>query len=104
MAEHWSVTLDQQPAGQASFACAMDRDLLQSLRDVTEGRGLRLRSVSAALAERINHREKDFTPCVTHFYGCSAFRFPCCFCCGSSMFCKGTAGARINHVGKNRRQ
>jgi hypothetical protein len=57
MAEDWSVTLDQQPAGQASFACAMDRDLLQSLRDVTEGRGLRLRSVSPALAERINrHR------------------------------------------------
>jgi hypothetical protein len=57
MAADWAVTLDQQPAGQASFACAMDRNLLQALREATDGRGLRLRSVNAALADRINrHR------------------------------------------------
>lgn len=57
MAEGWAVTLDQQPAGQASFACAIDRDLLQALREVTAGRGLRLTAVSAALAQRITrHR------------------------------------------------
>jgi hypothetical protein len=57
LAEDWSVALDQQPAGQASFACAMDRDLLQALRELIAMRGLRLRSVSAALSERINrHR------------------------------------------------
>jgi hypothetical protein len=57
MAEGWTVTLDQQPAGQPSFVCAMDRDLLQALRGLTDGRGLRLRAVNAALAERIDrHR------------------------------------------------
>ncbi len=57
MAEGWAVTLDQQPAGQASFACAMDRDLLQALREAAGRHGLRLRAVSAALGERINrHR------------------------------------------------
>jgi len=54
MAEGWAVTLDQQPAGQASFACAMDRALLQALRESAGTRGLRLTAVSAALAERIN--------------------------------------------------
>jgi hypothetical protein len=57
MAEGWAVALDQQPARQASFACAIDRDLLQALRELTVARGLRLTAVSAALAERINrHR------------------------------------------------
>jgi hypothetical protein len=57
LAEGWSVTLDQQPAGQPSFACAMDRDLLQALRELAGGRRMRLRSVSAALGRRINrHR------------------------------------------------
>lgn len=57
LAEDWAVTLDQQPAGQASFACAMDRDLLQALRELASGRRMRLQSVSAALTQRINrHR------------------------------------------------
>lgn len=57
LADGWSVTLDQQPAGQASFVCAMDRDLLQALRDLASARRMRLQSVSAALAQRINrHR------------------------------------------------
>jgi hypothetical protein len=57
MSDGWSVTLDQQPAGQPSFACAMDRDMLQALRDITNRPRLRLRSVGSALADRINrHR------------------------------------------------
>lgn len=57
MAESWVVTLDQQPGGQPSFACAMDRELLQGLRASADLHGLRLRAVSTALAERINrHR------------------------------------------------
>ena len=40
MAEGWAVTLDQQPAGQASFACAIDRELLQALREVGRRHGV----------------------------------------------------------------
>jgi hypothetical protein len=55
----WSVALDQQPAGRNSFACAMDRELLQALRDTVSRRRMRLRSVHAALADRINrHRRR----------------------------------------------
>jgi hypothetical protein len=59
LAGDWSVALDQQPAGQGSFVCAMDRELLQALRDAVGRRRLRLRSVRAALADRINRHRRD---------------------------------------------
>jgi hypothetical protein len=54
----WSVALDQQPAGQNSFACAMDRALLQALRDTVSRRRMRLRSVRTVLADRINRHRR----------------------------------------------
>jgi hypothetical protein len=57
MAQSWAVSLDEQPAGHASLACAIDRELLEMLRQVTAACGQRLTAVSAALAQRINrHR------------------------------------------------
>jgi len=58
MVDGWSIVLDQQPAGAASFGCAMDRDLLQALAGVAARHGLRLRSVRAALADRISRHRR----------------------------------------------
>jgi hypothetical protein len=55
----WSLALDQQPAGQGSFVCAMDRELLQALRDTVGRRRMRLKSVRAALADRVNRHRRE---------------------------------------------
>jgi hypothetical protein len=59
-ADTWELCLDQQPAGQASLAGAMDRGLLQALRDAAAGQGMRLGSVIPALAARINRHRGAF--------------------------------------------
>lgn len=57
LADTWEVSMDQQPAGEASFACAIDRGLLQALRDACLQHGARLAAAVPALADRINrHR------------------------------------------------
>jgi hypothetical protein len=56
-ADTWDISMDQQPAGEASFACALDRALFQALRDACTRHGARLAAVVPALADRINrHR------------------------------------------------
>jgi hypothetical protein len=67
LADTWDISIDQQPAGQAWFACALDRGLFQALRDACTRHGARLAAVVPALAERINrHRSalKGATFCV----------------------------------------
>lgn len=57
LADTWDLCLAEQPAGEASLAGAIDRGLLQALRDAVRGQGARLRSVSPSLSGRINrHR------------------------------------------------
>jgi len=57
LADTWDLCLAEQPAGEASLAGAIDRALLQALRDTVRGEGARLRSVSPSLSGRINrHR------------------------------------------------
>lgn len=57
-ADGWDIALDEQPAGCASFACAVDRDLLGGVRDLAKALGLRLASVVPALADRINRHRR----------------------------------------------
>jgi hypothetical protein len=59
-ADTWDLCLDQQPAGQASLVAAMDRGLVQALRDAAAGQGTRLGSVIPALAARINRHRALF--------------------------------------------
>jgi hypothetical protein len=57
LSDTWDLCLDQQPAGQGSFACAVDRLLASSLRDAVARAGARLESLTPALADCINrHR------------------------------------------------
>lgn len=57
MAEGWELCMDDQPAGQPSFACAVDRGLVHALRERCKQRGLRLAALVPALAARVNrHR------------------------------------------------
>jgi hypothetical protein len=57
LTDTWDLCLAEQPAGEASLAGAIDRGLLQALRDAVRGQGARLRSVSPSLSARINrHR------------------------------------------------
>ena len=57
LTDTWELCLAEQPAGEASLAGAIDRDLLQALRDAVRGQGARLRSVSPSLSARIDrHR------------------------------------------------
>jgi hypothetical protein len=79
MVDGWSVVLDQQPAGMGSFACAMDRDLLQALRDVASRRGLRLRSVRAALADRIRRHRRALRERVFCLASLEPGRVTCAF-------------------------
>ncbi|UCH47050.1 MAG: hypothetical protein JSU95_13245 [Betaproteobacteria bacterium] len=59
MVDDWVVTVGEQKAGQAAFACAMDRGLLQALQELARRRSMRLRSLRTALGERINrHRRR----------------------------------------------
>jgi hypothetical protein len=79
MVDGWSTVLDQQPAGKASFACAMDRDLLQALRDVASRRGLRLRSVRAALGDRIRRHRRALRERVFCLASLEPGRLTCAF-------------------------
>jgi hypothetical protein len=57
MAEGWEVCMDDQPAGQPSFACAVDRGLPHALRERCKQRRLRVAALVPALAARVNrHR------------------------------------------------
>jgi hypothetical protein len=57
LTDTWDVCMDDQPAGQASFACAVDRALVQALRRLATQRGLRLKTLTPAFAERVaRHR------------------------------------------------
>lgn len=58
LAEGWDLCMDDQPAGQASFACAMDRGLVQALRRLATQRGLRLRALLPAFAVRVNRHRR----------------------------------------------
>jgi hypothetical protein len=61
LAEQWALSMDEQIAGRASIACAIDRDLLQALKDTAAEHGARLRAVRTALAERINRHRRALT-------------------------------------------
>lgn len=53
----WDLCLDQQPAGQASFACAVDRALASSLRELVARAGGKLTALVPSLADCISrHR------------------------------------------------
>ena len=57
MAEGWELCMDDQPAGQPSLACAVDRGLVYALRERCRQRGVRLSGLVPALAARVNrHR------------------------------------------------
>jgi hypothetical protein len=68
-ADAWEVCLDEQPAGQSSFACAVDRALLAGLYGAIAAAGARLGEVTPVLADCINrHRRllKDRAFCLAH--------------------------------------
>jgi hypothetical protein len=57
LSEGWTIAADQQPAGEPSFACAVDASLLEALRELCRQRGMRLAAVQPCLAARLNrHR------------------------------------------------
>jgi hypothetical protein len=58
LADGWEVCVDQQPAGQASFAAAIDRPLIVALRDVVSLAGGRLDAVEPALADCLNRHSR----------------------------------------------
>jgi hypothetical protein len=56
-ADTWGLCLDEQPAGRASLACAVDQALSSSLHEVVVGAGGQLVALTPALADCINrHR------------------------------------------------
>jgi hypothetical protein len=66
-ADTWRVTMDEQPAGKPSFACAIDRALLPTLQDLAKALRLRIAAFAPALADRINRYRgglKDPTFCL----------------------------------------
>jgi len=57
LSDTWDLSVDQQRAGEASFACAVDRALIGELREMVSLAGGRLESVRPALADCLNsHR------------------------------------------------
>jgi hypothetical protein len=58
-ADLWELCLDQQPAGQSSFAAAMDRALLAGLRDLSHKHRLRLRAVKPMLSARVQRQQRN---------------------------------------------
>lgn len=62
MADSWQITVDEQPAGKASFACAVDRALVESVRELCKANRLRLRSVQPLFAQRFNRNRHRITP------------------------------------------
>lgn len=57
-ADTWNVTLDEQPAGCPSFACAIDRGLTTMLQDLAKALHLRLTALTPALSDRINRHRR----------------------------------------------
>jgi hypothetical protein len=57
-ADAWDLCVDEQPAGQASFASAVDRALIAAIRDVVSPAGARLGAVRPALAECLNRHRR----------------------------------------------
>jgi hypothetical protein len=57
-AEDWALCVDQQPAGQASFAAAIDRGLLVALDDLAGKHRLRLRAVEPAFSVRVQRHRR----------------------------------------------
>ncbi|HYL18762.1 MAG TPA: hypothetical protein VEV20_08770 [Burkholderiales bacterium] len=58
LSDGWDVCVDEQPAGQASFASAVDRPLIAGLRDVMSLAGGRLDTVRPALADCLNRHSR----------------------------------------------
>jgi hypothetical protein len=57
LSDTWDLCLDEQPAGQASFACAVDRALAALLRESVARAGGQLATLIPSLADCINrHR------------------------------------------------
>jgi hypothetical protein len=60
VADGWDLCLDEQPAGKASFASAVDRALVAGLRDLVSLAGGKLEAVRPALAECLNRHRGAF--------------------------------------------
>jgi hypothetical protein len=56
----WNLVLSAEPAGYDRIATALPQDLLERLRTLVSGRGLRLRSVQPYLMAAFNHFDKSF--------------------------------------------
>ena len=54
----WEVCLDEQPARQRFFAAAVDRGLVDGLREIVSGLGWRLVALTPALADCINRHRR----------------------------------------------
>jgi hypothetical protein len=59
-ADSWDLCLDEQPAGLASFAAAVDRALVSSVRDAVTRAGGQLASLVPNLVDRINRHRSAF--------------------------------------------
>ena len=59
-ADAWDVCVDEQPAGQASFAAAVDRALVAEVRDLVSLAGGGLGAVRPALSECFNGHRRAF--------------------------------------------
>ena len=55
----WNLVLSAEPAGYDRIAAALPQDLLERLRTMAGGRGLRLRSVQPYLMAAFNHFDKS---------------------------------------------
>ncbi len=55
----WDIAVDQQPAGQASFACAIDRELMRALTEVCARQRMRLHAVVPTLVDRLNRHRRS---------------------------------------------
>ncbi|PWE39517.1 hypothetical protein [Pseudomonas prosekii] len=55
----WNLVLSAEPAGHDRVAAALPQDLLERLRTLASGRGLRLRSVQPYLMAAFNHFDKS---------------------------------------------
>jgi len=58
VSDGWDVCVDEQPAGQSSFAAAVDRPLIAALREVVSLAGGRLLAVKPALADCLNRHSR----------------------------------------------
>ncbi|MGH8389214.1 MAG: hypothetical protein ACRESJ_27660 [Pseudomonas sp.] len=60
VSQPWSLVLSAEPAGFDRIATALPQDLLDHLRTLASGRGLRLRSVQPYLMAAFNHFDRSF--------------------------------------------